>query len=227
MARDEDRSARLIELRRHLSDAEARLGRLYQAIESGVADPTLKERIAAVRGERDIARALDRAVAEAPPEARITPEKITVAVEVMRSNVLNGEIPFRRAYIRSVIDRVDVDDAEIRISGRKTVLERLVMGGGHAPPGVPSLVSEVAHPPRFERGTSTFGGWRSIQLSYGCMPCCLRGAYVGFLRVRSLLAPISQVLIFQAPFDLLSCANRLDTCLRRADRQGHNFVVTV
>jgi site-specific DNA recombinase len=74
------------------------------------------------------------------PEARITPEKIAACVEVMRSNVLNGEVPFRRAYIRSVIDRVDVDDAEIQIIGRKTVLERFVMGGGHAPAGVPSLV---------------------------------------------------------------------------------------
>ena len=51
--------------------------------------------------------------------------------------------------------------------------------------------------------TSTFGGWRSIQLSYGCVPSCLRGAYAGFLRVRGLQARISQVLILQAPFDLL------------------------
>ncbi|TIN24031.1 MAG: hypothetical protein E5Y19_24205 [Mesorhizobium sp.] len=37
-------------------DAEGRLNRLYQAIESGIADandPTLKDRVAAVKAERD------------------------------------------------------------------------------------------------------------------------------------------------------------------------------
>ncbi len=59
----------------------------------------------------------------------------------MRSNVLTGDTPFRRAYIRSVIDQVEVDDDEIRIWGRKTVLERLVAAsGGGSPAGVPSFV---------------------------------------------------------------------------------------
>jgi site-specific DNA recombinase len=46
----------------------------------------------------------------------------------------------RRAYLCAVIDQVEVDDAEIRIIGRKTVLERLAMGGGSTPSGVPSFV---------------------------------------------------------------------------------------
>jgi site-specific DNA recombinase len=59
----------------------------------------------------------------------------------MRSNVLTGGTPFRRAYIRSVIDEVEVDDDEIRIWGRKGVLERLVAAsGGSGPAGVPSSV---------------------------------------------------------------------------------------
>lgn len=143
-ARDEDHAQRLSALKGKLADAEERLKRLYQAIETGIADPsdpTLKERIGVVKTERDIAHvALTRAAAELSPEARITGEKIAVAVEAMRANVLQGPIPFRRAYLRAMIDNVEVDDTEVRIYGRKTVLERLVMGGGAAPAGVPSFV---------------------------------------------------------------------------------------
>lgn len=57
-ARDADHAQRLTMLRGKLSDAEDRLKRLYQAIENGIADqadPTLKDRIAAIKTERDIA----------------------------------------------------------------------------------------------------------------------------------------------------------------------------
>lgn len=63
--------ARLGALKAKLADAENRLGRLYAAIESGVADLTdltLKDRVAAVKTERDIAQtAYDRALAETSP----------------------------------------------------------------------------------------------------------------------------------------------------------------
>lgn len=54
----------------------------------------------------------DRAVAETNPQARITEEKIAAFVEVMRETVLTGGTPFRRAYIRSVINQVEVDDTD-------------------------------------------------------------------------------------------------------------------
>jgi site-specific DNA recombinase len=143
-SKEEDYSNRLTALRAKLTNAEERLGRLYAAIENGIADPadaTLKERIAGVRTERDIAQvAFDRAVAEMTPTARLTQEKIAAFTETMRANVLTGDTPFRRAYIRAVIDQVEVDDEEVRIVGRRSVLERLVMGGGAIPAGVPSFV---------------------------------------------------------------------------------------
>ena len=93
-AKNEDYSVRLTGLRAKLTDAEGRLGRLYAAIESGIADPsdaTLKERVAAVKTERDIAQvAFDRAVAELRPNARITEEKIAAFTETMRPRCSAG-----------------------------------------------------------------------------------------------------------------------------------------
>jgi hypothetical protein len=114
-------------LQNKVADTENRLLRAYQAIENGVAgfsDPTLKDRLVTLKADRDQAKAsLDSAFAS-----------------LMRENVTNGPIPFRRAYLRAVIDQVEVDDTEIRIHGRKSILERLVMGGGAAPEGMPSFV---------------------------------------------------------------------------------------
>ena len=53
---------------------------------------------------------------------------------------MTGDVPFHRAYLRAMLDIAEVDDTEIRIHGRRTVLKRLVMGGGAAPVGVPSFL---------------------------------------------------------------------------------------
>lgn len=145
-AREGDQRSRIDSLRNAHNDAENRLGRLYAAIENGVADPadeTLKTRISTVRAERDSAKAaLDRALEELTPELRITDEKIAAFLEVMRKNVANGDIAFRRAYLRSVIDRVEVGVDEVRIIGRNATMERLVLESGPEPSSVPSLVRE-------------------------------------------------------------------------------------
>jgi site-specific DNA recombinase len=160
-AKDEDHTARLSALKAKLADAENRLGRLYAAIESGIADlteQTFKDRVATVKTEREIAQtAYDRALGEASPHGRITPDKIAASVEVMRNNILTGDTPLRRAYIRSVIDQVEVDDAEIRIIGSKSVLERLVIGGATYGRSA-QFCSEVARPTGFEPVASAFEG---------------------------------------------------------------------
>jgi len=46
----------------------------------------------------------------------------------MRENVTSGEIPFRKAYIQSVVDRIEVDDGVIRILGSKATLEHATGG---------------------------------------------------------------------------------------------------
>jgi len=142
--RETESAQRLTALKAKLGEAEERIKRLYAAIENGIADPsdpTLKDRIAALRTDRDIAKgAYERAAAELRPDVRINAERIAAFTELMRRNVTGGAVEFRRAWLRSMIDNVEVDDEEIRIHGRRDVLERLVMGGGAAPAGVPSFV---------------------------------------------------------------------------------------
>jgi site-specific DNA recombinase len=134
---------------------------LYAAIESGwhATDATVKERVATAKTERDIAQvAFDRSVTETRRDARITSDKIAAFVDVMRTNVRTGETPLRRAYIRFVIDQVEVDDTEIRIVGRRAVFERLVMGGRAGGFGRSAqFCPEVARPKRLELLTPRVG----------------------------------------------------------------------
>lgn len=58
----------------------------------------------------------------------------------MRKNSLWGDTPFRRTYIRSMVDGVEVDDVKIRIIGRKAVLADFMIGGRATASGVPGFV---------------------------------------------------------------------------------------
>jgi hypothetical protein len=53
----------------------------------------------------------------------------------MRERLTTGDVPFRKAYLGTIIDRVEVDDTVIRIMGRKDVLEAAIARGGT--PGAP------------------------------------------------------------------------------------------
>ena len=59
---------------------------------------------------------------------------------LMRENITSGEIPFRKAYLRSLIDAVEVGDRSIRIVGSKSVLEQAVLAKHATHPGVRSAV---------------------------------------------------------------------------------------
>jgi site-specific DNA recombinase len=120
-------------LEREANDADARLRRLYRLVEDGIADldEALKDRIAALRAARDGATAaLNRAKSGARQTARLSPVLIEQFGHLMRENLSTGEVPFRKAYLASIVDRVEVDDREVRILGRKDVLEQCVMASG-------------------------------------------------------------------------------------------------
>jgi hypothetical protein len=71
--------------------------------------------------------ALDTAKSHMAGGIRIDPALIESFGRTMRENLTSGSVPFREAYLRSLIDVIEVDDAVIRIKGSKDVLERAVL----------------------------------------------------------------------------------------------------
>ena len=59
----------------------------------------------------------------------------------MRDNITTGDIPFRKEWLRSIIERIAVDDGVIRIIGDKTTLEQAVDGKPGASGGARRCVS--------------------------------------------------------------------------------------
>ena len=122
---------RLIALQKELSDTEDRLKRLYRSIEDGIVelDDILRERTAALKSQRERAKvALDHARAQCGTVAAINAEKIDAFARLMTDKLSAGDTNTRKAYIRSIIDAVEVDDRAIRIIGSRDVLQAAIAG---------------------------------------------------------------------------------------------------
>jgi len=126
----ENENKRIMTLQHEVTDAEDRLKRLYRLVENGMTDldDVLKERLDRLKADRDRAKAaLEATKSRQGAQIRIDPALIESFGRVMRENLTTGSTPFRKAYLRSLINVVEVDDAQIRIRGSKDVLERAVL----------------------------------------------------------------------------------------------------
>ena len=109
--------------------AKDKLARLYRAIEDGVVelDADLKDRIQAIKQERDLAEtAIERITDTAASRTQITPARLAAFSDLMRDKLDTGDINARKAYLRAVVSRIEVDDENIRIIGEKSNLEKAV-----------------------------------------------------------------------------------------------------
>lgn len=124
-ARRDDRRAtadrRLVDLARQVTDTEERLSRLYASIEAGTidgTDPTLKERVAALKTTRDRAvEALDYAKRSSAAPIEIDPVAIDRFTRLMREQLVSGDVGARKAYLSAIVDAIVVSDSTIRIIG--------------------------------------------------------------------------------------------------------------
>ncbi len=128
--KDAEVGRRVVALESEAIEAEDKLKRLYRMVEDGVAelDDILRDRIAALRSDRERAQAaLDR-IRLQPGRDAVSPAMLEKFCHGMRQNIATGEIGFRRTYLRSVIDRIEVDDDVIRVIGDKATLEEVIAG---------------------------------------------------------------------------------------------------
>ncbi|MFO1097073.1 MAG: recombinase family protein [Xanthobacteraceae bacterium] len=146
--RAERRAAHIAELRKRATESEAKLKRLYGAIENGVADladPMLKDRIAELTAIRDQARTDAERAQEAIDRAgpSITPQALKTFARQARKRMRTETGGYRRDHLRALAQRVEVDRKEVRIMGAKSELLRTLIAASGAKTagfGVPSFV---------------------------------------------------------------------------------------
>ena len=122
---------RMVALTRERVEAEEKLRRLYKLVEDGSSDidDMLRNRITTLKTERDLAAAaLDRIRVHAIPASDIPLDVVERFAMAMRENIGSENAPFARAYLRSIVDRIEVDDHEIRIIGDKSTVAQAIAG---------------------------------------------------------------------------------------------------
>ncbi len=147
-----DGRARTRELNRKEREITAKLDRLYDALSEGTVQKTVtfQSKVAGLEKERaEIIRLKSETVRQSALPAKVLAKNsLERFTEGVRAN-LRGEDPaFRRAYVRQFVDRVEVSEGEVRISGSKAALAgAIARQETDSPEGVPS----------FDRG------WWSVQ----------------------------------------------------------------
>lgn len=140
----DQRRGHVAEMRKRATEAEAKLNRLYEAIENGLLapdDPSLKERVAELSGIRDQARAdaerISASVDRLAPT--ITADSLSRFATAARRKLRDRTSGYRRDHLRALTQRVEViSKTEARIIGSRThLLQALASsdGGNYAAVG--------------------------------------------------------------------------------------------
>ncbi len=137
--RSERQHEHIAELNRRAAESEARLKRLYDAIEAGVADlddPALKDRIDGLKAIRDQAKAdaeRVQAMLQNSGSQAVTPQMLSRFARTARERIRLEGGGYRRDHLRALAQRVEVAEGEVRITGSKSrLLQTLVANGGVA-----------------------------------------------------------------------------------------------
>jgi hypothetical protein len=124
--RRRDHAVQASELRKQRRETEKKIERLYTALAEGTVSDTdlfrdtlsnyerdldeLKRRETALDHRREIAHDL------------LTPRNLARFSKAVRERLHNSDSAFRKSYMRQFVDRVEVDDEEVRIFGPEAAL---------------------------------------------------------------------------------------------------------
>ena len=139
----------LAELHKRITETDQRLNRLFDAIESGVADldaPSLKDRIAGLKAIREQASA-DAGRAQAALDhagnQAVSPDMVRTFARAARQRIRLDSGGYRRNQFRALAQRVEVADTEVRIMESKSELPRTLVAASGGKSGVVGVQSSV------------------------------------------------------------------------------------
>ncbi|MGE3266839.1 hypothetical protein [Methylocystis sp.] len=83
---------------------------------------------------------MERIKVQLAPQLTLDADQVERFGAFMRERITTGETTFRKAYLRSIVDAIEVDDKVIRIHGSKASLEQAVIAGEQIGKGVRSFI---------------------------------------------------------------------------------------
>src|SRR5690606_22663832 len=147
-ARDKgkDYAAKAKELRKKLQSTEAKIERLYAAVADGTVSDTglFRQSLERLEGEREEALKLIASPEQRKdvPKHLLSKDRLAKFAAAAAERLRAEDATLRKGYMRQLVERVEVDDREIRIIGSKSVLANGVLDSGSG---------GAAGVPRFER----------------------------------------------------------------------------
>ncbi len=106
-------------------------------------DPTLKERVAALKASRDRAvEALDYAKKSSGAPIEIDPVAVDRFTRLLREQLTSGDVAARKAYLSSMVDAIIVSEDKIRIVGSNDNIRFTFGPDGQPTPRVRKSVQE-------------------------------------------------------------------------------------
>lgn len=136
--RAEEVEVRIRRLEQTRFEARDKLRRLVDLVESSdIVDDEIKSRIALRRDEiAKVDAELERLQAPRSGQEDFSHEVLARFGQLVAEHIANGPIPFRKGYLRALLDRVEVDDGVVRLIGNTHILAQAVKDG-------PANVQEV------------------------------------------------------------------------------------